>query len=494
MCIYGLDMSARQFLLWRIHHLLFAAGLVVLLSFSSEPAHSNKEGGAPAVLPPSFRSLAEDTESSKKIVPIDIKHLTVKYAVHCNTKQATAVANLSFVPKGSGYPMFDLVSPSIQKVTLNGKALDASTLRDTKDPHSKTRFLVLGKRVESSRLYRLSLQYKVKKKHLSFVGKKRVKNFFFWMTDNEGRERRFLEQYAPANFEGDQFRLRIFVKLHGCQGPHFVVSNARSTQELEKNTRWVMRFPSYYNSSSPFMHLFSSKHHFSKFTVPSGSRAVPVVVYGKRKYVVKNATRRVKRYFRQYEKRFGRYSHANLLVRVFARKRYHHSMEYAGAIVATHLGALRHEMSHMWFGRGVFPANGNAGWLDEAIATWSECVFCSFESLRRRKRLKRVRGRGHAPISLTCGSNYRRTTIWNSYKYGMRALVEMDYLLRRRGKPGMVSLLRGFYQRYRKEIVTAEDIYRFFWKHKVLRWHFRRFVMGNRSFRECFRKARSKKL
>ncbi len=479
----------------KIHsrYVWIVSGLLILWSFCMHRAHSKKESLAVAVLPPSFQASGDDAPGMN-IVPIDIQHLTVQYSIHCDTNQATATAHVVFVPAGNGYPMFDLVSPAIQKVTLNGTSLKPSSLIEMKDPGSQTRFLVLTKNVTGAKRYRMTLQYQVKKKLIRFNQSKRVRNFFFWMTDNEGRERRFLEQYAPANFEGDQFRLWLTVQLHDCRGPHYVVSNAGKTVEQVKHTKWVMRFPSYYNSSSPFFHLFSAKHRFSKFTVPSGNREIPVLVYGKKKWIVANATRRIKRYFRLYEKRFGHYSHTNLVVRVFGRKRYRHSMEYAGAIVATHLGALRHEMSHMWFGRGVFPANGNAGWLDEAVATWSECNFCSFEYLRRKKKLRRVRTYRDPSRTLTCGSNYRRTTIWNSYKYGMRALVEMDYILRRRGQPGMLHLLKVFYQRYRRRVVTAEEIYRFFWKQIPLRRYFRRFVMGSRSYRQCFHRPPQKKL
>jgi hypothetical protein len=46
-------------------------------------------------------------------------------------------------------------------------------------------------------------------------------------------------------------------------------------------------------------------------------------------------------------------------------------MEYCGATM-TDPGALGHELTHSWFARGVMPANGNTGWIDEAVASWRD--------------------------------------------------------------------------------------------------------------------------
>jgi hypothetical protein len=45
-------------------------------------------------------------------------------------------------------------------------------------------------------------------------------------------------------------------------------------------------------------------------------------------------------------------------------------MEYGGAAVAV-VDNVGHELAHSYFGRGVMPANGNAGWIDEAMADFA---------------------------------------------------------------------------------------------------------------------------
>ena len=46
-------------------------------------------------------------------------------------------------------------------------------------------------------------------------------------------------------------------------------------------------------------------------------------------------------------------------------------MEHCGATI-TSMSALAHEITHSWFARGVMPANGNAGWIDEGTARWRD--------------------------------------------------------------------------------------------------------------------------
>ena len=72
---------------------------------------------------------------------------------------------------------------------------------------------------------------------------------------------------------------------------------------------------------------------------------------------------------RELEQTYGPYPHEALLI--YCTGNISGGMEYAGATM-TSLEALGHEITHSWFARGVMPANGNAGWIDEAIARWRD--------------------------------------------------------------------------------------------------------------------------
>ena len=480
--LFLLNADKRSF--WRFFCPI-SVSLVFICFFASPSLASSKHNRDASPLPPPFRVKQTNPLHQKRIVPISIQTLRVAYHIDCLKQRASAKARLAFRLLADGYPMFDLVSPRIQSLRLNGSSLPSNALSLIQTPHAKTTLLALNRPLKKNTLHTLALAYQVEKKHLRFRSH-RLASFFFWMTDNEGRERRFLEQYAPANFEGDQFQLQIDLYLQGCKGHYQVITNASRSEEHKPNQHWRLSFPRYFNSSSPFFHFFSSRPASARWFQRSQHREIPVLLYGKKRADILQGMRLIKEVFPFYERLFGAYPHRSLVIRMvdFSQSN-HHSMEYAGAIVSN-LASLRHELTHMWFGRGVFPANGQAGWFDEAIATWAECGFCSFAWLKKRRKLKGIRSFRDPAQNLTCGSSYRRTTRWRAYRYGMLVLAEMDALLLRHKRPPMLALLKRFYSQHKRKIVSAKDIYRFFWEEKILRKHFQRFVMGGLDEKRCF--------
>jgi len=100
-------------------------------------------------------------------------------------------------------------------------------------------------------------------------------------------------------------------------------------------------------------------------------------------------------------------------------------MEYCGATM-TEFSALGHELFHSYFARGVMPANGNSGWVDEALASW--------------------RDKGYQSLSILTGSSrmsshpyYTRTTDRAAYSFGERFMRYLDGKLQSKGglKPFM---------------------------------------------------------
>ena len=78
-------------------------------------------------------------------------------------------------------------------------------------------------------------------------------------------------------------------------------------------------------------------------------------------------------------------------------------MEYPGA-TATSLRSLGHEMFHSYFAKGVIPADGNSGWMDEGLASW------------RDKGYQTLTHPGYDMFNLGAHSPYKRNTDKNSYK------------------------------------------------------------------------------
>lgn len=118
-------------------------------------------------------------------------------------------------------------------------------------------------------------------------------------------------------------------------------------------------------------------------------------------------------------------------------------MEYSEALRAP-LDGLTHELTHSWFGRGVMPSGGNAGWIDEAIADWTAAGFARYEVVKR------------PPVNLARFSPYSRWTPYESYNDGEMLLGEMHGVLIDAGfSAGMVGVLRKLHSKYKRTTITT---------------------------------------
>ncbi len=79
----------------------------------------------------------------------------------------------------------------------------------------------------------------------------------------------------------------------------------------------------------------------------------------------------------------------------------------------TDTGALGHELTHSYFARGIMPANGNAGWIDEALASWRDNRYPRSTSIS-----------GTANMAGRPG--YTRFTDYAAYSYGARFMAYLD--------------------------------------------------------------------
>ena len=104
--------------------------------------------------------------------------------------------------------------------------------------------------------------------------------------------------------------------------------------------------------------------------------------------------------------------------------------------------ALGHELFHSYFARGVMPANGNSGWLDEALASW--------------------RDEGYQTLSDLSGSSmmsahpyYTRTTDRAAYSFGERFMRLMDGKLASKG--GLKPFMRYMIEKKVFSPIFVED-------------------------------------
>src|SRR5690606_31939202 len=102
-------------------------------------------------------------------------------------------------------------------------------------------------------------------------------------------------------------------------------------------------------------------------------RSLPVTVYMKKIWSYFSAPSvyldRAIEVLTELESDYGAFPHSGMLI--YASPAFQGGMEYAGATI-TNFKALAHEITHSYFGRGLMPANGNAAWIDEALASWRD--------------------------------------------------------------------------------------------------------------------------
>jgi hypothetical protein len=246
----------------------------------------------------------------------------------------------------------------------------------------------------------------------------------FWTSDLD--ERNYLELYLPASFEYDQLKMTFNISFTGAKNTQVIYTNG-AVKEKSRNS-YSISYPKHFNVSSIFFH-----------TVPAGStseargtfksidgRDVPVVVYSSKSFwsgtsSVERLKARAQEVFAELERDYGAWPHAQLIIYNAGMG----GMEYCGATM-TDSGAVGHEMFHSYFARGMMPANGNSGWLDEALASWRD------NSYPRSTSLGGSSGMSSHPY-------YTRITDQDAYTFGARFMSYLDGKLADKGglKPFM---------------------------------------------------------
>lgn len=113
----------------------------------------------------------------------------------------------------------------------------------------------------------------------------------------------------------------------------------------------------------------------------------------------------------------------------------------------TDMGALGHEMFHFYFARGVMPANGNSGWIDEALASWRDGGYRSMTTLSGSSRM-------------SSRDYYTRTTDTSAYSFGARFMSYLDGTLNAKGKGGLKPFMRQMVEKRAFQPLFVEEFYK----------------------------------
>lgn len=355
---------------------------------------------------------------------VDFTEAYYKLIYDIPNKQAAVTALIKFNVIEKGYPIFDLI-PDATSIKLDGIESQAPTVAT---PSNETKVRILDRKLSAGSY---ELEIKVPLKTLVTFTATGVKNAF-WVTDLE--DRFYLERYIPTNLEYDRFKMTFDVQFLGLKETQHIFANGKIT--WSGTERAIIEFPEYFTVNSLYFH-----------TTPVGSvdllnfeyasvngRSIPVVVYTAAGMGTASKLERFKtltnKVLAELEADFMAFPHdsvtiydANLSSMGLG------GMEYAGATV-TDISSAAHELFHSYFARGVCPANGNAGWIDESLASWRDGGYRRSATLIGSSSMA-----SHAP--------YTRKTDTQAYGFGAKFMAHLDHRFAAKGglKPFMNKLL-----------------------------------------------------
>jgi len=395
------------------------------------PAH---EGAAPdlAYAPPSFQ------RNGERVVFVDFTdahyHIHIRRGDTSGTVDVSVRSTLAFESGEAGMPAFCLRQP-VETLRIDGQP---ASVIEVEDPDGVSRFRVVGTSVAAGR-HTLDIDSTIDKlpgstfDPVRWIRRPSGVQCLFEMSDR-GTHKGFLDSYLPSNFEYDHIAMSMQVVLEGAGSAHRIISNGE-VAEIGEN-RWNIEYPKEYTSSSILFHLAPEELYDTFHTEhqSTSGATIPVLIYAPRMHVEFDIIR-MQDYgekaigaLGELEDQFGPYPHGRLIV--YARGPGVGGMEYAGAMVSR-IGSIRHELNHSYFARCVTPANGDAGWMDEAIASWGDNNFESSAEL---------------PIigaNMARRSPYERTTSPHAYTVGRDVIAHLDHLCASRG--GMRAFLKEYF-------------------------------------------------
>ncbi len=440
---------------------MFAAAIAATMGFSSMAL-----GGELDLAPDNFAY--GDTNA----VFVDLQSSTASVEFDVSSKEYRGTSRLEFISEQAGKPLFDFAG-KIESVVLNGQQLDADQVKKIFDPDNRSSLRLIDAYLDAGR-HSVEFSFTASSSNFKFLSDAVRAGFF--MSDLSGAVvgdgRNFIEEYLPSTFEYDHYQQDLEVKIVGASKSHVLMVNGKSTV-LGKN-HWSISFPAYYGPSSFYLHLFEDGHFkVEEFAYQGLEKKIPLTVYANSDSLVKQGMNGSKKVLADLEKTFGAYLHDYAIV--YVTKVYDGGMEHAGATI-TGIWALEHEFTHFWFARGVMPAGGNSGWIDEAIASWRDDGFraAAVPSARR-------------SVNLGGYSQYRRDTEYQAYEKGEAYLRELHTQFKvQYGVSGLKKVLAELFAEKKGQSISSENFKEFLEERAEfdIEESFDRYVYGKKSVGE----------
>jgi hypothetical protein len=389
--------------------------VLALLAMVSASASANMH-----LAPPDFEDMV--------FVDFRTAHYSLSYDFEARSSSVKTV--ITFESSKLGRPIFDLIEKPLS-VKIDGVAVKQKEI-ELPDHSGKAR--VVDIQVQAG-IHTLEIENNITN-NVRFDDKEDTVSAAFWIRDL--KERMFLEQYIPSNFEFDQYQMTLdlaFKNTKKISQDIFTNGELKQTGPLS----YRITFPEYFTVSCPYFHT-SRKGAFRKMSVDYPSitgRIIPITVYTPPIFKTSTFLKKAVTIMGELEKDYGPWGHPALVA--YQTMPGTGGMEHAGA-TATSLAALDHEMLHSYFAKGVMPANGNSGWIDEAIASW------------RDKGYLRLPAVSFGGSNLGIQSVYKRHTDNRAYKLGAAFMAYVDYRLQNVG--GLKAFLKGYFSTYNHTVIN----------------------------------------
>jgi aminopeptidase N len=400
------------------------------------PACADDPGDASVVLPSGYGDGLTGrtfTNAGARHALADLSHVALRLTFDLAAQQYRGHAELQFRPVDTGVPFF-LMKPTATAATLDGQPIQ---LRTTRDPGNLVPLTSIGVELAANSDHTLAVDFPILSPGLTGTGIEFITSMYDGPeTFGTASSARYFDRYGPSSIEADQFQMSVDIELVGASMPHQLFSNG--SQQATAPGQWSIEFPDSFSTSSFFIQLTGAPYTVRELLYHGLERDIPVIVYALTAEDADTAIANLPALFSDLESTYGPYLHASFTAKIESGG----GMEYAGATV-TSLKALSHELCHSWFGRGVLPADGRSGWIDEAICTW--------------------RDRGYPPALPTPRgpTNLASYSIWYQeapgvfHLDGSVLLSDIESLLADRG--GLRPVLRAFYADWRGKPITTEQ-------------------------------------
>jgi hypothetical protein len=384
------------------------------------------------------------------LVPIHILNLHAIVSMDCVRSRAHVDATMTYIvgPIG-GNPFFDL-RQTIEQCWIDGIAVDPAVVaaRDVgeKAPHSSVRVIRTPQQAKSTHTIRVAYRLAVPRADLGGA----YPPVLSWSAD--GRLRwsfgladlyagRHLEAWLPSNLPFDHFPVALDLSITGTPIPHTVITNGHVITTGQNS--WSVRFPAWFTTMSPLLEIHAAdavQGASGAMRLPVSQREITVSAWkfaGGGEDLSANVAR-IMALLSHYERRYGAFTGASFVCFFHGAPG---GMEY-GHATTTSESALRHEVIHSWFARGITPASQADGWWDEAFTKYEDTLGEPIESFDYHS----------PPVRLCSRRPFQRTTDARSYEAGSRFFRGVAALI---GRDRLIAAMRDLYAARRKTSLTT---------------------------------------